>query len=64
MKEKLILNQKEVASILGITPQFFARMLKEGKGPQPCEEISYRRKLWRLTDVEKWACGESPSVHS
>lgn len=64
MKDKLILNQKEVAELLGVTSQHLARMLKDGKGPQPCREISYKRNLWRLADVQKWACGESPSVQN
>ena len=66
MNIKPIMNQSEVAQYLGISVTLLKAMNKEGKGPKPREEFSYKRKLWCGQDVYDYAQGkgESPAVHN
>lgn len=66
MEIKPIMNQNEVAQYLGISVSLLKALNKEGKGPKPRDEFSYKRKLWCGQDVYDYAKGkgESPTVHN
>ena len=47
-----ILNKKQVAALLGVSPHTVSRLVQAGKLPAPIE-FSQRLKRWRMVDVEQ-----------
>ena len=51
LSERLGVDRREAADIVGVSPTFFDRLVREGTMPQPI--AIHGRKIWHRIQVEK-----------
>jgi hypothetical protein len=54
MLDKILLNEREAADAIGLTPRFLVERRRTGDGP-PFVRVSSRCIRYRPQDIERWA---------